>query len=124
MEEQRTQNERKTQNYKEDVAHAGAGVNIFNNTIWALVSWIIFVKNHMRCVMAFILPNRGIEFQLGLSLEYIITASKQTICVSPLITTVVIEQNADQAEDRGKQPENKEYKRTIRKGQKSISNNK
>lgn len=56
----------------------------------------------MRCVMAFILPNRGIEFQLGLSLEYIITASKQTICVSPLITTVVIEQNADQAEDRGK----------------------
>lgn len=44
MEEQRTWNESKTQSYKEDVAHTGAGVNIFNNTIWALVSWIILVK--------------------------------------------------------------------------------
>ena len=58
VKEQRTWNGSKTQNYK-DVAHAGAGVNIFNNTIWALVSWIIFVKNHMGCVMAFIFCPTG-----------------------------------------------------------------
>lgn len=46
-------------NYKEDATHTRAGVNIFNNTIWALVSWVIFVKNHMGCVMAFIFCPTG-----------------------------------------------------------------
>lgn len=54
------------------------------------------------CHGIYFLPNRGMQFQLELNMEYIITASKQTRCVSPLITTVVIERNADQAEDRGK----------------------
>lgn len=58
VKEQRTWDGSKTQIYK-DVAHAGAGVNIFNNTIWALVSWIIFVKDHMGCVMAFIFCPTG-----------------------------------------------------------------
>ena len=33
MKEQRTWNESKTQNYKEDVAHTRASVNILNNII-------------------------------------------------------------------------------------------
>ena len=54
------------------------------------------------CHGIYFLPNRGIQLQLGLNLECITTASKQTGCISPLITTVVIEQNADQAGCRGK----------------------
>ena len=61
------------------------------------------------CHGIYFLPNRGIQLQLGLNLECITTASKQTGYISPLSTTVVIEQNADQAGCRGKQPGNKEY---------------
>ena len=56
----------------------------------------------MECHGIYFLPNRGIQLLLGLNLECITTASKQTGCISPLITTVVIEQNADQAGCKGK----------------------
>ena len=61
------------------------------------------------CHGIYFLPNRGIQLLLGLSLECITTASKQTGCLSPLITTVVTEQNADQPGCRDKEPGNKEY---------------
>lgn len=47
------------------------------------------------CHGIYFLPNMGIQLQLGLNLEYISTVSKQTRCISPLITT-------DEAGFRGK----------------------
>lgn len=98
------------QNFKEDVAHTKVSVNVFNDIIWGIcIVDNICQKLYGMCHGIYFLPNRGIQLLLGLSLDCITTASKQTGCLSPLITTVVTEQNADQAGCRGKEPGNKEY---------------